>query len=403
MIEFKASCGHTVRAKDEDAGKTVRCAYCGRETEVPENEPDHHLDQLFRDGEIEAAVAAEAESATIPRGSRGRRGSGGAARRMDPFDLARKMAYAAIILIAVIFVGKKYAWPLIDETFFAGGGGQLPEITPVPAPKPAEAVRPEQTPKRYGLQDPRLDGRSGQGIYVHSFPREVDVYYRPIEQSAADGKDDFRWVMDPKVSRIDGPMYQKELPAGLYEIVVAIPINDPQLKRYYKAFGYINEFRSPVSALEKAVRDRDEAAEWYLAPDGAMQVKIVQFTDRISVARRYEVLLRESEWVVVTALFIPWRCTMRDVATMVADTRAVFHFDREDVIDELEYCKVRFEDRTYVADILRYTGSVAYQGAPDAGKDKAAYKILRVSPVDGVFTAQLLPKSERALPTGSGT
>ena len=39
MIEFKAECGHTIRAKDEDVGKVVRCAYCGREAQVPEDEP----------------------------------------------------------------------------------------------------------------------------------------------------------------------------------------------------------------------------------------------------------------------------------------------------------------------------------------------------------------------------
>ena len=35
MIEFPAACGHTVRARNEDAGKKIHCAYCGRKTTVP--------------------------------------------------------------------------------------------------------------------------------------------------------------------------------------------------------------------------------------------------------------------------------------------------------------------------------------------------------------------------------
>jgi len=50
MIVFKAECGHTVRAKDEDAGGVVRCSYCGRNAKVPETD-DTSLDLLL--GEIE--------------------------------------------------------------------------------------------------------------------------------------------------------------------------------------------------------------------------------------------------------------------------------------------------------------------------------------------------------------
>ncbi len=50
MIEFKADCGHTVRARDEDGGGVVRCSYCGKPAPVPENNADD-LDFLFTDVE----------------------------------------------------------------------------------------------------------------------------------------------------------------------------------------------------------------------------------------------------------------------------------------------------------------------------------------------------------------
>ena len=61
MIEFKAECGHTVRAKDEDAGKVVRCSYCGREAPVPSKGEDRdELEYLF--SEVEKTGVYEAQS-----------------------------------------------------------------------------------------------------------------------------------------------------------------------------------------------------------------------------------------------------------------------------------------------------------------------------------------------------
>ena len=58
MIEFKAECGHTVRARDEDAGGVIRCSYCGRNAKVPDN-LDSDLDFLFQDLDQSAQPVAE--------------------------------------------------------------------------------------------------------------------------------------------------------------------------------------------------------------------------------------------------------------------------------------------------------------------------------------------------------
>ncbi|MCH7702690.1 MAG: hypothetical protein IID37_13490, partial [Planctomycetes bacterium] len=116
MIEFKAECGHTVRAKDDDGGKVVRCSYCGRDARVPEqqDEVDGDLDFLFRD--VEQSAESEAQSPGRRRSRRRSRSrapfSAYSADRFNPLAVALKMVYVAVILIVVIFVGKKFIYPL---------------------------------------------------------------------------------------------------------------------------------------------------------------------------------------------------------------------------------------------------------------------------------------------------
>ena len=58
MIEFKADCGHVIQAPDQDAGKIVKCAYCGREVEAPlrdEEDPD----LLFQEVDLNELAKSE--------------------------------------------------------------------------------------------------------------------------------------------------------------------------------------------------------------------------------------------------------------------------------------------------------------------------------------------------------
>ena len=121
MIEFKAECGHTIRARDEDEGKVVRCSYCGRETQVPISEPDD-LDSLFSEVESSEGTAAGAPSR---KQKRAMQQTGPAVRTerpalsFNPFAVAMKMAYGAAIIIVLIVVGH-YVWSSWNEIDWRG-------------------------------------------------------------------------------------------------------------------------------------------------------------------------------------------------------------------------------------------------------------------------------------------
>ena len=102
MIEFKAECGHTVRARDEDAGGVVRCSYCGKPANVPEETGDE-LDFLFNDID---------QPDELPRSRRKRGRKKARTKRarapgaFNPFAVVLKLCYAALLIAIVIFVGR---------------------------------------------------------------------------------------------------------------------------------------------------------------------------------------------------------------------------------------------------------------------------------------------------------
>src|SRR5262245_54388590 len=58
MIEFQADCGHVIHAPDNSAGRIVKCAYCGREVEVPPP-PGPERDPLFEELDLDALARNE--------------------------------------------------------------------------------------------------------------------------------------------------------------------------------------------------------------------------------------------------------------------------------------------------------------------------------------------------------
>lgn len=376
MIEFKAECGHTVRAKDEDAGKVVRCAYCGLEAHVPRHDAEDELDSLF-------AEAAARSGSQRPLGERGTpvRPESSAPRRSlfagrlgktDPFAIVTRMAWVTAVLVTVIFVGKKYAWPLIQdlttEQPIAAAPTFLPPVSPDPPPAaPAARVM--------GLSAPRLDKRGKEGIHVQPFPGNAQVFYRECKSGTAVGNDD--WVTQPAALRFDGPPYTKDLPPGKYEVAVSVALNDPELKRY-RSFGY-NEFRERV---EHDPRRAEEASVKYFLPDGAKAVRVVSLRERLNVCRFYEVILGRDDWRVLTPLFLPVACGLSELYGLLPD-RKLYDFDENNVSDELAYYRVAEPDRRYLVDILHRVGTISYR---PAGATDVPYRLLKIHPLDGSFS-----------------
>ncbi len=399
MIEFKADCGHTVRAKDEDAGKVVRCAYCGREAQVPEDDGGaDDLDFLFAgidDDGSDGAKDSKGGRKSSKRGKAspfGRRSGQGKA--VDPFAVVTKMAYVAVVLIIVIFVGKKYVWPMASEALFARSDTtqqeDLPSKPVVNKPR-RRPLRPAPPGKTLGLIQPRLDVRGGQGLYVNAVPPRVDVYYR---EAAKAGKA-YSWMDEPSANRILPPGYTHDLSPGVYEVVVMLPVNDRQLKRRYSQFGY-HAFRE-VAEREVGKSRADQVAREFFRPDGATDVKVVRLRERINLVRQYSVTIRNGEWEVLTPLFIPFACSMEDIVSMVPKDVSKFAFDVDDITDELSYYGVSPVDSTYVVAILERIGSISYHEVPQGGRKDGKYpfRIFRISPADGVFTAWPIAGVER--------
>jgi hypothetical protein len=406
MIEFKAECGHTVRAKDEDAGKVVRCAYCGREVQVPEGEVEDDFDFFFANVVRETAEEKdrEAQAKSTPRKKRRSVIGQHPRRTVDPFAVVTKMAYIAAIVIVGIFVGRKYAWPFIQDTLLAGPEAPGMEDTVANKEEPRRPFKPEAPKNKHGLIRPPLEQRGREGLFVNSVPHDVDVavYYRKVD--ADDGWDDssdaYMWIERVTAARIRPPAYTKEIrDAGVYEVVVTLPLNAPELVDRYQRFGY-PKFRRKV---EQNPRDRDDVATQYFLPDEAKAVTIVTTHDRINIVRRYELKIRPGEWTVLTPLFVPASCTMDEIYTTIIERDAPvrYAFDEEYIRSELQYYGVPFDDREPIINILKHTGAISYWrgyeedahgvAAADEGitSDKRGgehrFHLFRISPSDGVF------------------
>lgn len=388
MIEFKADCGHTVRAKDEDEGKIVRCAYCGREVQVPDDATDE-IDFLFGDDEAEEVEDRDAKSA---RGGRGSMPFKRRPRSADPFAIVTKMSYVAVFLIAAIFIGKRYAWPMFTETFLTEQEPlkTKPPASPNSAAPPSAARTPAAPLHKYGLVKPRLDRRGKEGVYINPIPATASIYHRPFD-TAAD-PNDFEWLLNPNVARMTRPPYIRDLKPGVHEVVVMYAISDRQLK-HYRGFGY-NQFRREV---EEELGDKDQSgdadkiAQLYFTPDDALDTRVVRIRDVVTIVRRYRIVVRRAEWRVLTPLFLPARCDMRELAGF-RPKESSFAIDATDLHEELAYYEVPEGDRGFIEDILISIGSISYGW--DDGKNRS-YRMLKISPVDGVFTARRLQGKQR--------
>lgn len=373
MIEFKAECGHTVRAKDDDGGKVVRCSYCGRETRVPDQqeEGDRDLDFLF--GDVEQA----ADSGTHSPARRRRRG-----KRPNPFASSEdrfyflgpvvKMIYVAGILIVIIFVGKKFILPAV-----LGPNPQQNSQRTGSKPKKADKATTLSTPDRGGLLV-KLDPKKS-GIYVDSVPEGARIYI--VDPSKGVTPTEALKILrtpacDPN-ERARAALEVKE--AGGYLVLCTLPINARGLKKYP---GY------------RALRERVEAGailtslDEFLLPDKAHDTGTVEFRDDFLLYRLYEVDVAPKQWSPVIALFIPHQSVAEN--SRYLPKRKAFTFDKVEANSEMDFYGFPPTDQSFLIQSLESIGAMVYHFQRD-GED--LYYWLRVPLTEGVVKIRRLPRT----------
>lgn len=377
MIEFKADCGHTVRAKDEDSGRVVRCSYCGRAANVPDQKSGDGLDFLFTNLEAQSAPTAAQRVPTQRRKglfSRKARRPG----EFNPFAVVVKLCYIAAILIVVIIVGRLWVIPLFKEDGLAQR--LLPKATTDTAQaKPqrggVEAAGDRNAPK------PGLIGREGMsGLYVNSTPPGAAVFCIETARAPVKGRVN---VVDG-VQQMQTPGSFSGLHDGEYVVEVVLRWSDPTLVKYE---GFTDFRRSVQNATAEERRRR--MLEYFI-PDGASDVFVDQRDDLYLVRQYRGVTLRQQSSSGVRALFLPRLLTAdrsglsveRLVNEYLPKTPAYVLLD-EHVRSELDYYGVKVTDEAFVMEALRRVGVFPYLSGSTA-------QLLKIRLEDGTLAVEPL-------------
>ena len=380
MIEFKAECGHTVRAKDEDAGGVVRCSYCGRTANVPDMDDDD-LDFLFQDVEREKAGGETAVRKKRPaaRGIFFRRRT----KEFDPFAVILRLCYAALLIIIVIVVGRKFVVPLFKE------GGVARRIVS----RTQEAPQKRQRDNAAGGEKPKTH-RPGliareklTGLYVDSTPPGATGYY--INSSRAPETGRIYLVKETKKFTVGVPC--PNLADGTYVVEVAFRWNHRNLV----GFPDYASFRRSIQRAPQE-RRRQLVAEYFI-PDGASSVFVDETDEQIYIVRQYlDIVVRKEQPKGIQALFLPKvmksdgvSLSIEELVTNYLPDEEAYVFDEGHVLNELDFHGVVTADRPFVLEALARVGVIPY-----VTPDKRTL-LFKIGIQDGAFAAKVLDEPGR--------
>ncbi len=378
MIEFKAECGHTVRARDEDAGSSVRCSYCGRTANVPQDQ-DEGLDLLLRESDLTARAPLHIPA---PR----KRFLGGWFRRSDraaPFDpwpIIMRMIYFAVLVSVIVVITTKFVLPMFEPR------GPKSPTTAAAVPSDTGSIR---RPRHVDSADPARTSDRGyvhrqllSGLLVLSVPSGATAYVVPADNAPSVGR----------VNKAGNAVVCKtgtsvpRLGDGNYVVEIAMPWNDPGLKRY----ADYTDFRREVERSSQ--NQRQNLVERYFIPDEAGTVLFDETEEQKFIVRQYRnVEVQEGRSSGVRALFLP-RIRQGDepgfqieplVVQYIPDV-TTFVFDEKDAIDELEYYGVAPGDRPWMIKALSRMGIVPYITA------NRRTIVFKVGLEDGLFSAKVV-------------
>ncbi|MBN1512769.1 MAG: hypothetical protein JXB13_12205 [Phycisphaerae bacterium] len=361
MIEFKAECGHTVRAKDEDAGKVVRCSYCGRETQVPEKNPgSEDLEFLFSEVEKTGVYESPKDRRRVQR-MKGNRPSGRTDPllvdvRTSPYSIVLKLCYVCVVMVLLIVIGKMVYHQVT----------QAKTSQTVVEPHPAGGGETGGRDDRVGLLRPRPSAGKA-GLYVRSVPDGAEIYVTRKGASRSGSVLGFK-PEDIRCILSSGEITDKVTVGEEYDVYVALRINDPELM---KQPGY------PALRRDYEETRKDSLFDEYFLPDGSSEVLTDVMPNRpMVVIRKYECKVFDRTWTPVIALFVPELPLPELVRYLPRETAVGFNEDQ--VKAELEYYGIEATDRKYMIDILHRIGMVPHRNA-----STGLYRIFSINLVDG--------------------
>ncbi len=329
MIEFRAACGHSVRAKDSDAGKTVKCTYCGQMVQVPY--PDDASDELF--AEARAAPRAAPRPVTPRMGRRGVRAPTGLVK------VLLGVTYLGVAVIAVVLGLRLVLQRLPDK-----------EAEPQTSRQQRRVSRDQESGAAGSAKNPYKDCRElkmGEaGLVLLSVPSGAKIYLSEVEEGESLEANPTR---NSELLVGSAPRILDKQKPGRYRIGFEFSMSAPPLQGWP---GY-REFR--VQVQEKGRSDLD-----YFVYDDADEVGI---SDRgygpPLLYRTYEATLRNKEWSSVIALFVPDQQVDEYLGHVPKDKQ--FEFDRRYAEYELTKIYGVKEDAQTLIDALRLMGKVVWQ------------------------------------------
>jgi len=363
MIEFKAECGHTVRAKDEDAGKAVRCSYCGQDAAVPDRLEDDELDRLFTDEDLGKDPGPRrpvpAQVARPRRRWWSKRPKRGPEKEFNPFALVIKLCYYAFVIVIVILFVRMAAIPLVREWQDRGQTARKRTESQPRRPTPRQPSPPSPTTSKHGLLGLSGDG----GLYVSCVPASARIYYLAVQP----GED------VPRGERIDEHARSfcvrkagkvPRVSRGEYLVEVALPWSDPELNKYPQ----FEDLRRGLRRANITKAERRRLMREYFVPDeaDADDVFACVHPDQIYLVRQYRrVQVRDKQWTAVRALFLPRdaaegaRQKSFEVASLIRYLPAPqYGFNEDHVLNELKFYQVAVDDQGSVLEALERCGVI---------------------------------------------
>lgn len=385
MIEFKAECGHAVRARDEDAGGTVRCSYCGRNASVP-IQGDRDLEYLFSAVEQAPQEDDKARRRRMRNERRTKKTPKGPT-SFSPFSVILRLCYAAALIIVVVVMARKFVIPMFDDQTrarrFAGAPTNAPALGIAPSAPATTSSAPPTRPRMLGLI---REGRAG--LYVSSTPPGASMW----------GVDESKAPAGGRIHLIPGSL-QGKTPAdlshvndGTYVIEVAFAWNDPNLSDPGTSnHQNYTEFRRKI---ERATSEqRKQLMEEYFIPDEAVSAFVDQTADQIYLVRQYRgVVVRGGQGQqAVRALFLPRlagansrQFRLDSLTNGFIPIGKNYEFDERHVRAELSYYGVADADQTVVLDVLSRIGVAPYQ-TPDR-----RVRLFKIGITDGQITSPVI-------------